>query len=349
MRWVFCTKRSAHLVISTYSTDMTDPKKLKIGMYAGSWPQNIGNAFFDFGAEAIIRTAFPNAEVTRTGGAVHWMFNNSHFLRNGLPGKISRRIFPNWNPQSGNSLEIGEIAKFDLLVFAGMSLTKEFVTNNGATLLTANKRGVAILGLGVGASTFSEEEAEYFSFFFQKLKNSGLITRDSDTFKLFSNKIQNIEPGIDCAFFLPEYFTPPKVSIQDYFVATFDFRKVPDVYLEGTNYYFTHHQLWGRIPRKFRKKSRTLISDVPEDYLTLYANCKTTYSDRVHACVASLAYGNAAQLFSSTPRKALFTEIGLESIISMPVRIDKSRLSRLKKNQVLITEQMVKKILSRDE
>ena len=81
-------------------------KKLKIGMYAGSWPQNIGNAFFDFGAEAIIRQAFPNAELFRMGGAVHWMFNNSARTRFGLIGRAIRKFGPVHHPVNGNSIEI---------------------------------------------------------------------------------------------------------------------------------------------------------------------------------------------------------------------------------------------------
>lgn len=325
---------------------MVERDELRIGMYAGSWPQNIGNAFFDFGAEAIIKLAFPKSKIYRTGGAVHWMFNNSSPFRNGNLGKVSRRIFPNWNPQNKNSIEIGEIAKLDILIFAGMSLSIEFVQNNGATLLEANKRGVSILGLGVGASAFSKKEAEVFAKFFNKLENSALITRDSKSYDLFAKRIDKIELGIDCAFFLPEYFSPPEVVITPYSVATFDFIKIPKFLLNRRDVYFSHHDLWGRLPRKYIKKARTLISDVPEDYLTLYANCETTYSDRVHACVASLAFGNKAQLFSETPRKALFSGVGIDDITKEPVMLDKEKILIQKNIQIQKTKDLIKAMLS---
>ena len=42
------------------------------------------------------------------------------------------------------------------------------------------------------------------------------------------------------------------------------------------------------------------------DYLLLYRNASEVYSDRVHACIPTLAFGNKARLFSNSPRIALF-------------------------------------------
>lgn len=306
-------------------------------MYAGSWPQNIGNAFFDFGAEAVIRKVLPRAEITRTGGAVHWMFNNSSFFRSGILLGITRKLFPRWNPVNGNSLEIAQLGKFDLLVFAGMSMCEEFVINNGPTILEANRRGVSILGLGAGASQYTSRETKVFSDFFNKLANSAIITRDLDTYELFKDKIKNISLGIDCGFFVPEYFKPPTIDM-DFDAVTFDFFRVESQIIKSKrNIIYAHHDLWGPIIRKRRKKRSTLISDVPEDYLSLYANAGCTYSDRVHACVASLAYGNQAQLFTNSPRKALFERIGAQGINLKPVSLDMEEFSRIKKDFINTT------------
>jgi hypothetical protein len=218
--------------------------KLRIGMYAGSWPQNIGNAFFDFGAEAIIRQAFPDAEIFRMGGAVHWMFNNSSRTRFGHLGRILRKLAPIHHPINGNSLEIGEVAEIDLLVFPGMSMCEEFAVNNGPTFLEANMRGIAVLGLGAGGSLYNEREVEKFSNFFNKLDNAAIITRDDDTFAMFNGKIQNMEQGIDCAFFLPDYFKAPKLAISDFEVVTFDASEPPsELRRSKPGRFFTHHDL----------------------------------------------------------------------------------------------------------
>jgi len=333
-------KRKVFLERKGYMSNV-EPR-LKIGMYAGSWPQNIGNAFFDFGAEAIIRESFPNAEIFRMGGAVHWMFNNSRRTRFGFLGKVIRKVFPIHHPVNGNSIEIGQFADVDLLVFPGMSMCEEFAVNNGPTFLEANKRGVAVLGLGAGGSLYTDREVEKFSEFFGQLHNAAIITRDDETFKLFEKSIKNIVKGIDCAFFLPDYFKIPKLNLPPFEVVTFDATNPPGE-LKSTkpNRFFAHHDLWGPLPKKYTSTKRSLVSDVPEDYLTLYGNCDTTYSDRVHACIASLAYGNRAQLFSDTPRKALFAKFNLQEITAKPVSLDRELVSKLKREQVEKTRKIV--------
>jgi len=322
---------------------------LKIGMYAGSWPQNIGNAFFDFGAEAIIRKAFPNADIYRMGGAVHWMFNNSARTRFGFLGKGLRKLLPIHHPVNGNSFEIGQFADLDLLVFPGMSMCEEFAVNNGPTFIEASKRGVAVLGLGAGGSLYTKREVEKFSEFFNQLQSAAIITRDDDTFNLFKNSIKNISQGIDCAFFLPDYFKAPKLELDPYEVVTFDAGNPPEHLRKPKNgRWFAHHDLWGPLPKRYTSAKGTLVSDVPEDYLTLYANCETTYSDRVHACIASLAYGNKAKLFSETPRKALFAKIDLEQITQQPVKLDPTQIGLLKNEQIEKTRQVVKELIQYD-
>lgn len=329
---------------------MSTDKNLRIGMYAGSWPQNIGNAFFDFGAEAIIRAAFPDAEIFRMGGAVHWMFNNSSRTRFGILGKILRKFGPINHPVKGNSIEIGQFAEIDLIVFPGMSMCEEFAVNNGPTFIEANKRGVAVLGLGAGGSLYNSREVEKFSGFFNKLDRAAIITRDDDTYDMFKGKIQNIVQGIDCAFFLPDYYKVPKLNLGDYEVVTFDASEGPAEFRESkSGRFFAHHDLWGPLPRKYTAKKNTIVSDVPEDYLTLYANCRITFSDRVHACIASLAYGNSAQLFSNTPRKALFRKLKLEAITSQPVQIDPELLKLLKSHQIEMTRNLVLGLLKNEK
>ena len=315
-------------------------------MYQGAWPQNIGNAFFDFGSEAIIRLAFPDARIVKTGGAVHWMFNNSGKLRTGLIGKIIRKMFPDKHFENGNSIEIAELINLDLLVFAGMSMTEEFVLNNGRTLIEANRNGVSILGIGLGGSRYNEREVQIFSNFFNSLTKSALITRDDDTYELYKNHINIIEKGIDCGFFLPDYFPAPIFRNKKYEVYTFDFMAVPkSLKTNGKKIYYAHHDLWGYLPKKYTNTRGTLVSDVPEDYLSLYSNCDVTYSDRVHACVASLAYGNSAQLFNSTPRKALFAKLNVTEINQEPVKLDMQLLKKLKDHQISIVKNLAKGVI----
>lgn len=314
-------------------------------MYAGSWPQNIGNAFFDLGAEAIIRELMPDAIITRTGGAVHWMFNNSSTRTKSILGRGIRKINPDFHTENGNSLEISSIGKFDLIVFAGMSMTTEFVRNNGRSLIDATRNGAAVLGLGTGSSSYSKNETLAFSDFFNSLENSAIVTRDLDTYENYAPHIKNISSGIDSAFFLPEYFTPPQLVLDEYDVFVFDNMKQPRNLLANESTLYAHHDMWGPLPRKYTSKKNTLVSDVPEDYLSLYANCRAVYSDRVHACVASLAYGNAAKLFTNSPRKALFKEVGVENIGNQLVCLDKEFFKQKKAAHLINVSEAINSLL----
>jgi hypothetical protein len=96
----------------------------------------------------------------------------------------------------------------------------------------------------------------------------------------------------------------------------------------------THHDMWGPLRNEYINEPMTLVSDVPEDYLTVYSQSKITYSDRVHACVATLAYGNEARLFSKTPRKALFDRVGAQNVTKEIVKLEQGHFKEMKQKQV---------------
>lgn len=321
---------------------------MKIGLYIGAWPQNIGNAFFDLGLKALLKQAVPEATVYPMGGAVHWMFNASQAHHREMA--IGNSRIRNQSPLSRlscNSMEIGQYAEVDLIVFAGMSMCREFVENNGRTLVDASKRGVAIMGVGAGGSLYDSDEASVFSDFVNHLGRAAIITRDDDTFNLFADRMLHIWSGIDCAFFLPDYYSPPHLSLPPFDIENFDFQcHSPSINHCGRKVIYTHHDCWGYLPSQYMEKSDTLVSDVPEDYLTLYAHVTETYSDRVHACVATLAYGNAARLYASTPRRALFRKVGASSIASELTKLDGNMLQELKENQIAKTREYIEALLN---
>jgi hypothetical protein len=96
----------------------------------------------------------------------------------------------------------------------------------------------------------------------------------------------------------------------------------------------THHALIPHRDRDFADPY-TLMSDLPWDYLSLYARSHTTYSDRIHACIATLAFGNRAQLFGrDVPRLRMFERLGAGDIMKQPLSIDARRLQSEKRRQV---------------
>ncbi len=88
------------------------------------------------------------------------------------------------------------------------------------------------------------------------------------------------------------------------------------------------HRSNPHIPGKIYRNPNSFAWDEPYTYLTAYANSELTLSDRVHACVATLAYGGRAMLHNPiTRRHALFAAVGAETIADEPVSIDRDLLS----------------------
>jgi Polysaccharide pyruvyl transferase len=98
----------------------------------------------------------------------------------------------------------------------------------------------------------------------------------------------------------------------------------------------THHEAHPPLFRKILKshilgytpfqKPNCYVADLPEGYLHLFRNAKLTVSERVHACVPAIAFGNYAWLINKTKRSRIFSRIGLEDISQRPVRADKEAL-----------------------
>lgn len=105
----------------------------------------------------------------------------------------------------------------------------------------------------------------------------------------------------------------------------------------------THHAPWpGIASEKHFEHQGTLISDLPSDYLNLYSQTNITYSDRIHACIATLAFGNEAMLFGKeNPRIRMFERIGAGELLERPVRADMEYLNELKEKQINFLRKLI--------
>ena len=92
----------------------------------------------------------------------------------------------------------------------------------------------------------------------------------------------------------------------------------------------TDHRFNPVILRNMFRGPNSFASDIPQSYLTLYANTALTLSNRVHACVATLAYGNRAMLFSKTPRARLLERAGVGEIGRSPQQLDLGKIAEEK-------------------
>lgn len=128
---------------------------------------------------------------------------------------------------------------------------------------------------------------------------------------------------------------------QCYLAALMDFRKMP-TRIGGYEIVRTDHRFNPHITWKVYQHPNAVASDEPFTYFSLYAGTQLTLSDRVHACVATLAYGNPAMLYHPTPRARLFARVGLGEIRERPMTLDQEYLERERMNELEFLKQAVK-------
>jgi hypothetical protein len=110
------------------------------------------------------------------------------------------------------------------------------------------------------------------------------------------------------------------------YLASFcDRRKLVDE-LGGLEVVRPEHRFNPHITPKIYKRPHAVASDEPWTYFTVYANTTLTVSDRVHACIVTLAYGKPAVLFSPSPRSQVFDRLGLSAIRERVVTLDPEKL-----------------------
>ena len=107
---------------------------------------------------------------------------------------------------------------------------------------------------------------------------------------------------------------------QAYLGAWFDRRALPasvgEFAVVRPDHRYNPHISW-----KIYRGPNGVVSDEPFTYCAVYAGAALTLSDRVHACVATLAYENPAMLFTDSPRAHLFDRIGLADIRRRPMAL----------------------------
>lgn len=302
-------------------------------LYCGfGWSTNIGNAFIDYGVEYSLSQACPEAQV--------------HFVSN-MPGWLKYKygkglsVFKN---KYENSFDLRTLIDADYCILSGALFSTLWFQMNKTfyDYLVNSKIRVVIYGGGGGNDRKPDEKKEIREYL-KKLNLHAFISRDHVSFESYADLANSSYDGIDCGFFVNNYFTPAKLNIEDFVIFTFDHINEPVIDCKK-KIIRLYHAPWdlGRLesllksPIKVRKLmlENDLISDFPLDYLNLYGNCDAVYSDRVHACVGTLAYGGKAQYFGKSPRSFLFERVGLHNIKSNLVEIDQDYLNKEKEKQL---------------
>jgi hypothetical protein len=273
---------------------------------------------------ALLKKAFPEAKVVFASEMPRWFFKY-------------------FNKPMDNALDIASQIDCDLAVFAGMAMCPEFINVNGPTIRSLRTRDVPVLLMGTGAQSYGDADRSTYSKFLQDIKPLAFISRDDHAYEMYQDSVEIAYPGIDCAWFIAEAYQPADMVLKNkLLILNFDSYQPPpmeDLYeLEyetfrkqnpniGVNLFVfrSHHNCWtpptaGQgTDHIYDNEEPTLISDIPYDYLTLYA----------------------ARFYNPTPRGHLFKTMGAEDAIRQSVKLDMNILRRKQGEMIAIVKQVV--------
>ncbi len=304
-------------------------RSIRVLFNGSCWPTNIGNAFVNLGAIHSLKSALgKDGNVFHVGGMPAYLF--------GTKGKMH------------NALPFGEIVDCDYLVHAGMTMCAEHLVATVPIYQQYAKRGTKIIFAGGGAGKYTDEEVNMVREAMKKFPVYALISRDCYTLEKYGDLVQHGYNGIDSALFISDCFEPVPFNLPQFNIMCFDSIEEPPIDHDGRLVVRTHHSCWPTYSKPaYFEHPDTLISDLPSDYLSLYAQVSTVYSDRVHACIPALAFGNQAVFFGkNSPRMRMFERIGASDIFKMPVKLDMEQLRKGKEKQVEFLRTI---IVGRDE
>ena len=329
---------------------------MKITFLGTYTPTNIGNFFIDLGSQYIFTKIDKNLDMKYLSGfprllfekptnqakVIKWFkklydFTLNRILKKSWTNEIKNYVISSIeninmkNINYENFLDLSKYIETDYLVFSGCVLTKPELSRFGKTLMNLKNNGAKIIFNGVGGGTYIDSEIYFVSKFLEKLDPYALITRDDITYRNYGNYSKHSYSGLDCAFFLSDFYKPSKINL-DYVVYNFDKTPEPIIKQEKTIIRL-HHSYFPEINKTFLEKPNTLISDNPYECLDIYANAKMVYSDRVHACVPSICFNVPCQFHYETPRASLFERVGI-NLDEKPLNPDKQKIKAEKEKHI---------------
>jgi len=335
-------------------------KKPRIGVLTGYWSTNIGNAFFQLGAIYALQQAYPSAHVFPIGDQPgYWTTSKGNppnaidyakhleldalvilgpFVRPEMSGIVSDLIRTQHEKGAKIMVLAAGMMQYDAgTIELSRSLMKECPPHVFTTRDTETYDALGDLAEfaydGVDVATFvsdlfpcvPSDLEPYIAVNFDQIPEPKFSTDPSfngRTDRSFSHdgkiwKVQQPKRRTEICYKRRAYIfldcllgmnNGPE-RIDDKLVVRTDHRYNP--FLMKKNY----------------RASNIYSGDVPYSYLNIYANADLTISNRVHACVATVSYGNPAMLFTRSPRAYLLKRLGLDKIKDEPQRVDLSFLA----------------------
>lgn len=311
---------------------------------------NVGNDFFYNGVSYALEKAG-----IRVSGTYFNPYNAYHLSKSQSQNNLD---YQSWDSEA------------DYVIVSGPVLDLDFGFHFEPMLKMAKSTGKKILLLSVGGRKYDKQEIEHCTGILDQYPPHVFISRDEETFNNYHTLASHSYNGICFAFFAPDYFTGYKTK-EEYYAVCFDFAPEPDLRLitdnisrgilqnlgklHGTKsklnkiYHVLQRQFPESIngtkivrlnhrpirnPRLVFNRKNVISSFTSEVYLNIYKNARMTITDRLHAAVVTLAFGNEAMLCLSSNRTKLLDRAGINGCINNVYKADLDSLNEEKEHQL---------------
>lgn len=294
-----------------------------IAVENSTW-NNIGDAFYQISLEQCMRDSLPGAQVVSFDGPFQRAFRPRGFTKNGYDARFATQA--------------------DHFVFSGPILGEGFFVEYAPLIEKIVGDGKSYSLLSVHA--YAEGDLlEQMRAFLRKHPPLAMQTRDNFTYKKFSDLDFPSYDGICFAFFVSRLSGIPTIAPKTpYLAVSYHSGPDPQITVDGDKENITdavavkqHYVKNWRLARHldFRRnypssiggydiirpvhgfypfphlsfaRPASFITYNPLNFLAIYKGCKAVITDRVHAGVAALSFGNPARVASLDSRFAIFEQ-----------------------------------------
>ncbi len=298
---------------------------MNILYYDNCWFTNVGEAFVDIGAIEIIKKLYPTAKISTISN-----MSNYYVLE-----KEEKNFFKKKNTTSFpfQINMIPEVWNYDMLILAGMFMSETHLNGKVSEFVRLSKnKGAQIAFIGLGEEPIiSEKVINDYRGYLCDIKPKFITTRDKKTFSHLQNieGVENLICGIDAAFWVKNAFDPRGFSRMKYDVVSFNRSSEPDIFENWDKPIIRPwHMQWASREMYFSKE--TFVSDIPYDYISIYANSDEVYTDLVHASIISLQYGKKVRFIPVDSRKDAVLDLGIIKNDGEKIYVEESELEALK-------------------
>ena len=177
-------------------------KRPTVAVLTGYWSTNIGNSFFQLGAEWALRQALPNANIMLIGDQ---------------PGY--------WDTKKGNpknALDYVAHLDLDAVVVLGPAFRPEVEGIIGGMLAKQHAKGAKIMVLAAGMMKYDPDTVARSRTMLERTPPYLFTTRDTETYEALGDIAEHAYDGIDVATFVSDLFTPTTSDLPPYVALNFD-------------------------------------------------------------------------------------------------------------------------------